>query len=208
MTPGEFQAAADVSRETLDRLAAYLDLLKTWQPKINLVSAGTLADPWRRHMLDSAQLFPLIPNAAASLADLGSGAGFPGLVLSIMGIEGVHLVESDERKSVFLREAARITGAKAKVIHSRIEALSGIAFDVVVARALAPLAQLFDYTAGLLKPEGVAFFLKGANVERELTDAEKTWQSRTQILPSLTDQNGVILRVEALTRVDRRANSR
>src|SRR5689334_7633402 len=105
LTPTEFAAATHVSRETLGRLQAYADILVAWNQRLNLVGRGTIDDLWRRHMLDSAQLHALLPAGAKILVDLGSGAGFPGLVLAIMGGPHVHLVESDQRKAVFLREA-------------------------------------------------------------------------------------------------------
>src|SRR5918912_3476535 len=113
LTPEGFAELVPVSRETLDRLAAYLDLLRRWQRTINLVGAATLDDPWRRHLLDSAQLLRFLPEGVRRLVDLGSGAGLPGLALAILGVPEVHLIESDRRKAAFLREAARATGAAA-----------------------------------------------------------------------------------------------
>ena len=138
MGPIEFQAKSGVSRETLERLTIYADLLVKWQAKINLVGPETLADLWSRHMLDSAQLFPLIRPDAKRLVDLGSGAGFPGLVLGVMGAPDVHLVESDARKCAFLREAARLTGTTVTIHNKRIEQVAPLGADVVTARALAP----------------------------------------------------------------------
>ena len=124
------------------RLDAYLELLGQWQKRTNLVGPSTLADPWRRHILDAAQLCEHIPLTARNLADLGSGAGLPGLILAILGVPNVTLVEADRRKAVFLREAARVTGCTAvEIICERIEKLS-ISADVITARALAPLAKL------------------------------------------------------------------
>ena len=105
MDPEGFQAATSVSRETLDRLRLYADLLIKWQKSLNLVGRSTIGDLWRRHMLDSAQLLPFIPARTTRLLDLGSGAGFPGMVLAILGVRGVELVESDQKKAVFLRES-------------------------------------------------------------------------------------------------------
>ena len=135
LTPDGFAALTGVSRETLARLEAYAELLKRWSGRINLVSRNTLGDLWRRHFLDSAQLLPFIPDKARSLVDLGSGAGFPGLVLAILGVQGVALIESDKRKCVFLREAARIATAPAKIVDSRIETVKPHPVDVVTARA-------------------------------------------------------------------------
>ncbi|MBK3732209.1 16S rRNA (guanine(527)-N(7))-methyltransferase RsmG [Azospirillum brasilense] len=196
-----FQAATGVSRETLDRLAAYEATLRKWQPKINLVGPSTLPDAWRRHFLDSAQLYPLLPDGARVLVDLGSGAGFPGLVLAILGVPEVHLVESDSRKCAFLREAARVAGASATVHNKRIEAVPPIAADVVTARALAPLNDLLNWAHPFLQDRGAALFPKGQNVADELTDTTKYWKMRTERFDSRTDPTGTILRVSGIARV-------
>ncbi|MBP2293885.1 16S rRNA (guanine(527)-N(7))-methyltransferase RsmG [Azospirillum rugosum] len=196
-----FQAETGVSRETLDRLAAYDATLRKWQPKINLVGPSTLPDAWRRHFLDSAQLFPLIPESARVLVDLGSGAGFPGLVLAIMGVPEVHLVESDARKCAFLREAARAANAKITVHNKRIEAVTGIEADVVTARALAPLSELLAWAHPFIGNRGATLFPKGQNVAEELTDTTKYWKMRTERFDSRTDPTGTILRVSGIDRV-------
>lgn len=196
-----FQAEAGVSRETLDLLAAYEATLRKWQPKINLVGPSTLPDAWRRHFLDSAQLYPLIPESARVLVDLGSGAGFPGLVLAIMGVPEVHLVESDARKCAFLREAARAANAKVTVHNKRIEAVTGVEADVVTARALAPLNDLLAWAHPFIGNRGVAVFPKGQNVAEELTDTTKYWKMRTERFDSRTDPTGTILRVSGIDRV-------
>ncbi len=130
MTPEEFAQQANVSRETLARLERYAELLEKWNRRINLVGRGTIDDLWRRHMLDSAQLLPLIPDSAESLVDLGSGAGFPGLVLAICGVENVHLIESDRKKSAFLREVARETAAPVTIHNKRIEEIESFQVDI------------------------------------------------------------------------------
>jgi 16S rRNA (guanine527-N7)-methyltransferase len=195
-----FRRATGVSRETLDRLGRYLDLLAVWNPRINLVGRGTLADPWRRHFLDSAQLKPLIPPDARVLVDLGSGAGFPGLVLAILGIPEVHLIESDGRKAVFLREAARVTRTAATVHGRRIESVPGFAADVITARALAPLPGLLDLAAPFIAGQTIGLFLKGRSAGEELTALGKAWKMTTASLPSITDPDGSILRLEQMAR--------
>ena len=215
MTREAFAGLVDVSRETLDRLQTFLDLLETWQEKINLVGQSTLADPWRRHMLDSAQLWPLVLAHAneknrdrLTLVDFGSGAGFPGLVLGILAAGSpapiavnVHLVESTGRKAAFLAEAARRTGARARVHRGRIEALDPAAVtgpgraDIVTARALAPLDQLLDLAGGWLGEGGIALFPKGRDATRELTAARKTRKLDVETVPTLSDPHGVILRI-------------
>lgn len=197
---GGFAKLTNVSRETIDRLAKYVELLASWNRRINLVGRDTMGDVWRRHVLDSAQLFPLIPREARRLVDLGSGAGFPGLVLAIMGVPDVHLIESDGRKAVFLREAVRITGAPATVHARRIDRVPPFIADVVTARALAPLPELLAISERFLGPRTIYLFLKGRMVDEELTEAAKAWHIRMDRQPSLTDPSGCVLRLEAIAR--------
>jgi 16S rRNA (guanine527-N7)-methyltransferase len=203
-----FAKLTGVSRETLDRLAKYVELLNSWTRRINLVARDTLGDVWRRHILDSAQLFPLIPREARKLVDLGSGAGLPGLVLAIMGVPEVHLIESDGRKAVFLREALRVTGTLAVVHAQRIDRVPGFAADVITARALAPVSELLAFSQRFLGSHTVCLFLKGRRVEEELTEAAKTWHTRLDRQPSLTDPSGCILRLEAIVRDPRAGTAR
>ena len=202
LTPGAFQAATNVSRETLERLERYAALLRRWQRAVNLVAASTLPDLWRRHMLDSAQLLDLVPRRPCRLADLGSGAGFPGLVLAIMGVGEVELIESDARKCAFLREAVRITGAPARAHHGRIEDVRDGRFDVVTARGLAPLSELLGYAQALLAPGGVALFLKGRRLEEELTEVRKAWKMTLERFASISAPGGSILRIREIIRVE------
>lgn len=195
-----FQEATGVSRETLDRLIAYDGLLRKWQPKINLVGPSTLPDSWKRHFLDSAQLYPLLPDGVRVLVDLGSGAGFPGLVLAILGVPQVHLIESDVRKCAFLREVARVCEAPVTVHTKRIETVTGIEADVVTARALAPLADLFGWAHPFIGSRGKCLFLKGAALDDELTAATQYWTLVPERFDSRTDPSGTILRVSHLER--------
>jgi 16S rRNA (guanine527-N7)-methyltransferase len=195
VTPDGFARQLDVSRETLQRLTIHLELLERWQGAINLVGPGALKDPWRRLILDSAQLVRYLPQDNAGLVDLGSGAGFPGMVLAILGVPGVHLIESDRRKAVFLREVARLTGTSVEVHALRIERIAGWPSDVVTARALAPLPRLLKLAAPFLTPATTCLFLKGRDVERELTEARKTWHMIAQLSPSLSDPTGVVLQL-------------
>lgn len=191
----------DVSRETLDKLQAYGNLLIKWQKKINLVSNSTLDDFWSRHMLDSAQVYPLIPEGTNTLVDIGCGAGFPGLVLAIMGIPDVHLVDSDMRKMAFVREAARITETNVEIHNCRIEdvALSQPA-DVVTSRALASLDKLLSFSENLRKPDGTCLFLKGRRAQEEIEDAQKKWTFDCRMQPSLSDPEGQVLIIERMAR--------
>jgi len=193
-----FRVLTGIDGATTDRLAAYLDLLGHWQRRINLVGASTLADPWRRHMLDSAQLAPLLPPGSASVVDLGSGAGFPGLVLAIVSAADVRLVDSDARKCAFLREAARITGTRAEIDNRRMDALPPAIADVVVARACAPLSALLPVAAHILRPGGRCLFLKGRTLDVELTAAEKAWTLSTTCIGSRSDPAGAILTIDRL----------
>jgi 16S rRNA (guanine527-N7)-methyltransferase len=211
VTPAQFVQAANVSRETLARLTTYNDLLAKWQARINLVGPATIPDSWERHFLDSAQLYPLLPGSAhLVLYDLGTGAGFPGLVLAIMAAGAgrkieTHLVESDQRKCAFLGEVARETGlARAVTIHAtraeRLPPNTAKSANVVTARALAPLSELLTLAAPLLDIHGICLFPKGVKAEGELTQAAKDWKMRVDRLPSRTDAAGTILRIADLHR--------
>jgi 16S rRNA (guanine527-N7)-methyltransferase len=200
-----FAATTAVSRETRERLEAYAALLVAWSARINLVGRATLDDLWRRHFLDSAQLLPLIPPGAQSLVDLGSGAGFPGLVLAILGVSGVELIEADSRKAAFLREAARITATAATIRACRIEAVPCHAVDVVTARGCAPLDRLLKFAARFAGPHTACLFLKGARVEEELTAAGKAWTMAVSRYPSRADPGGSVLLLQQVVREPRRA---
>jgi 16S rRNA (guanine527-N7)-methyltransferase len=192
--PAEFQRDALVSRETLERLEAYAALLLRWNQKINLIGRDTEADIWRRHLLDSAQLAPLIPPSARSLADIGTGAGLPGLILSILNTPAtIHLIESDQRKAAFMREAVRITQATAIIHEKRVEQVSLPIQDVVVARACAPLDLLLAMAEKLISIHTLCVFPKGARAEQELTAARARWNMQVRLVPSRSDPLGRIL---------------
>ena len=200
MTPEEFAAATNVSRETLDRLRLYASLLAKWQRALNLIGKSTAADVWQRHFLDSAQLYPLL-SEKPGLIDFGSGAGFPGAVLAAMGAQDVHLVESDSRKCAFLREIDRQLALGMTIHESRIDHLAPWKASSVTARALAPLPKLLDMAEDFLDPETVILFPKGESVDQELTEALKGWNMTVERLASRTSPTSVILR---LTRVERK----
>lgn len=200
--PAEFQRDTDVSRETLDRLAAYAALLLKWNARINLIGRSSEAEIWRRHILDSAQLLPLIPKAAKYIADVGSGAGLPGLILSILNsAASFALIEPDGRKAAFLREAIRATQSTAIVHNSRIEEVDLTAQDVVIARALAPLDRLLEMVQKLVSIHTVCIFPKGAAAEQELTEARMRWKMQARQVPSRTDPAGRILVLTEVARV-------
>lgn len=197
----EAAVRAHVSRETGDRLALLAAELRRWQPIQNLVSPSTVENVWSRHIADSLQLADLAPDAC-TWVDLGSGAGFPGVVIAVATAERprshVHLIESNGRKCAFLRHAARATAAPVTVHHARIEAvapgLAGTA-DVVTARALAPLSKLLAWSQELLKSGALGLFPKGRDVAAELTEAENSWRFKAELLPSRTDSEARIVRV-------------
>jgi 16S rRNA (guanine527-N7)-methyltransferase len=205
MTPEAFQQATGVSRETLMRLERYADLLIRWSRAVNLVSRESLHDLWRRHMFDSAQLLPLLPKIAEDrrrvVLDMGSGAGFPGMVLSVLGAGDVHLVESDQRKVLFLREVAREVGSDAHIHGVRVDQLPRFPVDVVTARAFAPLVKLLNEASPFLNPAEATnghapargLFLKGKKVDEELTAAQKAWQMKVKKVPSRSDPSGTVL---------------
>jgi 16S rRNA (guanine527-N7)-methyltransferase len=200
LTPERVGEWLNVSRETLARLEAYVQLLTAWNRRINLVGPRTLRDVWRRHILDSGQLLAQIPPKARILVDLGSGAGLPGLILAILGVPEVHLIESDGRKCAFLREAARITETPVTLHQKRIADVPGFAADVITARALAPLSDLLDHGARFCVPHSILLFLKGETLSEELTQAAKVWNMSHRLVPSISDPSGTILRLEKVTR--------
>lgn len=190
----------DVSRETRDRLTAYADLLVRWNARINLVSRPDLAQLWPRHIADSLQLAALIPQGAR-VVDMGSGGGFPGLVIAMATDAHVTLIESDQRKAAFLREASRVAGVRTRVIAARIEAAEAGPADIVTARALAPLPQLLQWGVRFLDKEGFCLFLKGKNADEELNAANADWRMAVTRIPSRTDADGIILRLSDIRRV-------
>jgi 16S rRNA (guanine527-N7)-methyltransferase len=196
----------NVSRETLARLEAFAALVLQWTPKINLVSKASTADLWQRHIVDSVQIFDHAPTQKGLWADLGSGGGFPGMVIACLAAEErpelkVTLVESDLRKAEFLRHAARQLHLDLTVNTERIEQLAPLKADVISARALAPLDLLCAYAARHLAPGGIALFPKGAQAEAEIKAAEQNWHFRLTRLQSETDESAVLLKVEQLAHV-------
>jgi 16S rRNA (guanine527-N7)-methyltransferase len=209
--PEEFAKTADVSRETLARLKVYVGLLEEWNALHNLVSAKSLTDVWHRHVWDSAQLIRFIPETATTLVDLGSGAGFPGVVLATMlrerpGFRTV-LYESTAKKCRFLEEAAARLGLNVEVRNARMEQAKREPFDLVTARACATLAKLLGYARPFQDSKTVNLLLKGQSVESELTEARTSWRMKLERHESLTDPSGVILEIRGLTHVGHRRNA-
>jgi 16S rRNA (guanine527-N7)-methyltransferase len=183
----------DVSRETMERLDTYHDLTLKWTPKINLVSKAAQGDLWQRHFLDSAQLWQLRPTGAKSWIDLGSGGGFPGLVIAIIAADAAP-------KCAFLRTVAREVGIDVTVLTQRAEALEPNQADVVSARAVAPVSTLLDYAGRILRLGGICLFLKGRQTDKELEAAAEMWSFEVTKTPSLTDPDGAILKIKDISR--------
>lgn len=195
----------NVSRETLERLDLYESLLKKWNKSINLVSSSTISEARNRHFVDSAQIYNIAPKDWQIWCDMGSGGGFPGMVVAILAAElkptaSVFLLESDQRKSTFLRTVAREAGIKVQVISDRIEKIDPISADVVSARALASLENLLGFSERHLKKGGLALFPKGATWQQELEEAQRTWSFTHEVHKSVVELNSVILSIGGIAR--------
>ena len=188
-----------VSRETEQKLVKYGEVLTKWNAKINLVSPKTIPDLWQRHLLDSAQIIKFISPKALKIADLGTGAGFPAMVLAIIKNDfnlnfETYLVESDTKKCAFLQEVARICEVKnVKIINQRIEAAAPIEADLITARALTNLDDLFNYGYRHITKCGEFMFLKTQNVDNELIEAQKKWSFDYKLESSISDNAGLII---------------
>ena len=208
MTQSDPEALLDrfnVSRESRLKIETYVKLLLSWQQRINLIGPTTVDAVWDRHVCDALQLLPLLPPATRSLAELGSGAGIPGLILAMAAGLEAHLYESNGKKAAFLREAARQTGTRAVVHNVRLETLRGRTdipeVQCVVARALAPLPLLLDYAHPFLMKGAVGLFHKGQDVDTELTEATKYWRMNVTKHASQCDSRGVVLEIREASRV-------
>ena len=191
--PAPLVSRLDVSRETQDRLTAYVALVEKWQRRVNLVSASTLPDIWSRHIWDSAQLAPLVPEGTCRILDVGSGAGFPGLVLAALCDAECHLVESDQKKAIFLQTVVRECGIPAVIHTARIESLPSLGAEIVTARALAPMDRLLDLLADQLSAGTRCLFLKGAQAEQELATLGTRPDLSWELTPSLTNPDAFVV---------------
>lgn len=200
-------SSGDVSRETRERFEIYAEYLTRWNRKINLVSPATIEDLWTRHILDSIQLAALAPKEARHWIDLGSGAGLPGLLVAVIRCEispafDMTLVDSDSRKCAFMAEAARAMGVAVKIQTRRLEPGApppASPFDVISARALAPLGKLLGYAAPLASRESVCLFPKGRNRAAELEMARRSWDMSVEEIASLSDSEGAVLRISEIS---------
>ena len=200
----DFCQTINVSRETLERLDVYAAMLVKWQPAKNLVSNSTIEDMWRRHFLDSAQLMPLIHKAHGEkplrILDIGSGAGFPGLVLAIMGVGDVTMVEANGRKCAFMRQVALETDTAVTISNERIESLEPKVIDIVMSRACATVLQLLHWGEPFLGDNSEFWLLKGSIADEELTNASEHWMMNVERYKSLSGETGVILRLSGVKR--------
>lgn len=207
MSAGSVVAGIAVSRETMERLEKFASLLIKWNPAINLVARSTIEDLWERHLVDSVQLARFLEHQPESWLDLGSGGGLPGLVLSIVASEKspgtkFDLVDSDQRKCTFLRQAVRELGLQNARIHSaRIEDLQPMAADVVSARALSSLSVLCGYAAKHLARNGFGIFPKGASFLNEVQEARLKWRFHIEEIESMTNKDARLLKLSAIEHV-------
>lgn len=206
MTPEQFRAAAGVSRETLAAFEVYENLLRKWQARINLVGPSTLSDVWGRHFFDCAQVTALVEQTKwkgkpRRWLDLGSGAGFPGLVLALLGESQVTLVEQNPKKCAFLRAVVRETGAGANILCRKLETVNPFPVDLVASRALAPIGRVLEWAEPFVRDTGgELWLLKGRSVDDELTFAGKTWNIRFEKFPSRSQQGGWIVRITSFSK--------
>ena len=189
----------DVPRETRTRLFYYARLLAQWNEAINLI--GPQEDIWQRHIIDSAQLFPLLPSPDITMADLGSGAGLPGMVLAILGVRDVHLIEKDQRKIAFLREASRITETPVTLHATAVETSSLPLCGAITARALAPLERLLGLAQKHVQPDTFCLFPKGKNWYKEIETAQARWRFSYTSHRSVTDGDAAILLIRHVERI-------
>ncbi|WP_375698714.1 16S rRNA (guanine(527)-N(7))-methyltransferase RsmG [Pseudophaeobacter sp. TrK17] len=195
----------NVSRETIERLEKFEEVLLKWNPRINLVSKSSLTDLWQRHIVDSVQVFTSVEDAGESWVDIGSGGGFPGIVVAIMAAERspktkVTLIESDQRKSAFLRTAARECGVSISVLTERIEQAVPQNADILSARAVADLDALLEFSQRHLAVGGTSVFPKGANWKKEVDKAAQRWRFDVEPITSLTETEAVILKIKGVAR--------
>ncbi len=201
-----FEETFNVSRETISRLEILTALLEKWNPKINLVAKSTLEHAWHRHIVDSAQIWLYRDHEALRWLDIGSGAGFPGLVISAIAAENapdmdITLVESDQRKCIFMQTASREMGICPNIVTERVENLAPHNADILSARALTSLDGLLAFAETHRNADGICLFPKGQNADSELTSVSASWHISAEQFPSMTDSSAVILRIGEMKRV-------
>ena len=199
----EFCSYQHVSRETFKKFEIFVEVLLKWQKSVNLISNSTINTIWKRHFLDSAQLYTYSHNIKGNILDIGSGAGFPGMILAMMGNNNVNLIESDQKKCIFMREVARLTNTKVKIYNCRIEDLDYMKPELIISRALAPLSKLIEYVDNHMdknieenKVTPKLLFLKGKNYNNEIYDLLRIKKLEIDIFPSITDDFGKVLYIK------------
>ena len=202
----EFCSYQFVSRETFKKLEIFYETLIKWQKSINLISNSSIDYIWSRHFLDSAQLYNFTKEINGNILDMGSGAGFPGIILAMMGNQNINIVESDQKKCIFMREVARLTNTKLKIHNCRIEELNFIELELITSRALAPLNKLVEYVENHMKKNNAInkkipnmLFLKGKLYKDELNQLKKTRTFEFKAYPSITNEYGKILYINNLS---------
>jgi 16S rRNA (guanine527-N7)-methyltransferase len=198
-TLAEIKKFSTLSANQIKSLEDFVILLLQENDKFNFIGKSTVDNVWERHILDSAQLLKFIDNKNAKFADFGTGAGFPGMVLSMLGIKEIHLVEKAFRKTEFLRRAKLFSQNRVFIHQSKLEELSNLEFDCIVSRALAPLDKLLGYTKKFLKKDGYCLFLKGKNLEQEIELAKKTFQFEYELHRSQTSQDSNIIKISKIS---------
>jgi 16S rRNA (guanine527-N7)-methyltransferase len=191
MSRSKFLQYHPVPHETFEKLSAYVNLLLKWNSKINLISKNTVDEIWIRHILDSAQIIKYIDNMSCKVLDIGSGAGLPGVILSILGVENITLVDSDQRKCSFLLETARLLDLKLIVINDRVENICDKEFDVVTARGFASIDKVLREVSSIKSDK--ILLLKGKNYNAEVQEALQKWEFEYITYPSITDFSAYIL---------------
>lgn len=195
----DFLSLMPVSQKTAQNLTLYFNLLNKWNQKINLISKTTINNIWNRHFLDSAQIINFFPEKTSKIVDLGTGAGFPGILLAIIKNDfklnfKTYLIESDLKKCAFLQEVVRICNIEnVEIINKRIETIKNINVDIVISRALADLNSLLNYSINFINKNNICIFLKTINIDNEIIQAKKNWGFNYDIKPSISDENGLIL---------------
>jgi len=194
----ELNKITDVSRETFESLEEYVSLLCKWNQSMNLIGKATEREIWQRHIIDSLQLIPLFPKEYKTITDIGSGGGLPGIVLAISTKKVTHLIESNQKKAIFLNQASSLCQKNIHIHNNRVESLSPWESDILTARAFAPLEKIFEWSGDFIKKSKICLFLKGQNVVEEITEASRCWDFEYEIIQSQTSNNGKILRVHNL----------
>ncbi len=194
----EIKKFCELDNSQIKNLEDFVLLLLQENQNFNFIGNSTIEDIWNRHILDCAQLLRFIENKNAKFADLGSGAGFPGIILSILGLREIHLIEKAFRKCEFLRRAKLFSQKRIFIHQTKLEELAAIEFDCITSRALAPLDQLLTYSKKFLKKDGYCLFLKGKNLEKEIELAKKTFQFEYQLHSSLTSSESNIIKISKI----------